>query len=55
MHATPGEFAAEVERGLLAYCRYLRRNDRRASFLPLWFAGKNLVEPMALPGVTKFV
>jgi hypothetical protein len=43
-------FAAELERALLAYCRYLRRNDRKGTMLPLWFAGRNLVEPMALPG-----
>jgi hypothetical protein len=45
-----GDFAAAVEQGLRTYCRYLRRNDRRASPLPLWFAGQNLVEAMALPG-----
>ncbi len=43
-------YAVEVERGLRSYCRYLRRNDRKGTMLPLWFAGKNLVEPMELPG-----
>ncbi|MCU0235672.1 MAG: ATP-binding protein [Acidobacteria bacterium] len=47
---SPQEFNAQVEAGLLAYCRYLRRNDRRAALLPLWFAGRNLTEPMTLPG-----
>ncbi|MCU0275828.1 MAG: ATP-binding protein [Acidobacteria bacterium] len=47
--SAPG-FAAELKNGLRTYCRYLRRNDRKASMLPLWFAGENLVEPMALPG-----
>ena len=45
-----GPFAAGLEGGLRAYCRYLRRNDRRGSLLPLWYAGKNLTEPMVLPG-----
>jgi hypothetical protein len=45
-----GEFAARVEKGLRTYCRYLRCNDRRGGMLPLWFDGKNLTEPMTLPG-----
>jgi hypothetical protein len=48
--AADDEFARQVQGGLRTYCRYLRRNDRRGSMLPLWFAGTNLTEPMALPG-----
>ena len=48
--ASGDEFAARVKDGLQRYCRYLRRNDRRGRMLPLWFAGKNLTEAMALPG-----
>jgi hypothetical protein len=48
--SSAGEFASQLESGLRTYCRYLRRNDRRGSMLPLWYAGKNLTEPMALPG-----
>ena len=48
--SSAGEFTAQLEGGLRAYCRYLRRNDRRGSMLPLWYAGKDLTEPMALPG-----
>lgn len=48
--AVAGEFADQVEKGLRTYCRYLRRNDRRGSMLPLWFGGRNLTESMVLPG-----
>jgi hypothetical protein len=48
--APAAPFAAQVASGLRAYCRYLRRNDRRGSPLPLWYGGKNLTEPMTLPG-----
>lgn len=48
------EFQRQVRAGLLAYCRYLRRNDRRGSPLPLWFMGANLTEPMILPGPLSF-
>ncbi len=44
------EFARQAETGLRTYCRYLRRNDRRGGMLPLWFSGRNLTEPMTLPG-----
>jgi hypothetical protein len=50
VHSSPGEFSRRVETGLRTYCRYLRRNDRRGTMLPLWFSGKNLTEPMTLPG-----
>jgi hypothetical protein len=50
LFASGGEFASRVESGLRTYCRYLRRKDRRGRMLPLWFAGKNLTEPMVLPG-----
>ncbi len=50
LFTTADEFAARVQDGLRRYCRYLRRNDHRGGMLPLWFAGKNLTEPMALPG-----
>lgn len=49
-----GEFSAQVEAGLLTYCRYLRRNDRKGTLLPLWFSGRNLTEPMSLPGALSF-
>ncbi len=45
-----GEFSGQVEAGLRTTCRFLRRNDRQGSMLPLWFSGKNLTEPMSLPG-----
>ncbi len=48
--AGAGEFLGQVEAGLRTYCRYLRRNDRLGSMLPLWFSGRNLTEPMTLPG-----
>ncbi len=46
----PGEFQRQVGEGLRAYCRYLRRNDRRGSPLPLVYGDSELTEPMALPG-----
>lgn len=48
--ASPAEFARQVGEGLRAYCRYLRRNDRRGSPLSLVYGGSELTEPMALPG-----
>ena len=48
--ASPAEFARQVGEGLRAYCRYLRRNDRRGSPLSLVYGGRELTEPMALPG-----
>lgn len=47
---SPQEFARQVGEGLRAYCRYLRRNDRRGTPLSLLYAGRELTEPMALPG-----
>ncbi len=48
--ASEAEFQRQVEEGLRSFCRYLRRNDRRGSPLPVFFAGQNLTEPMVLPG-----
>lgn len=44
------EFISQLEIELREYCQYLRRNDRRAGMLPVWFEGKNLTRPMTLPG-----
>ncbi len=44
------EFSSRLESELREYCQYLRRNDRKAGMLPVWFAGKNLTHPMTLPG-----
>ncbi|MBE0664736.1 MAG: ATP-binding protein [Candidatus Aminicenantes bacterium] len=43
------EFKSRLEVELREYCQYLRRNNRQADMLPVWFAGKNLTRPMALP------
>ncbi len=43
------EFISRLEIELREYCQYLRRNNRQADMLPVWFAGKNLTRPMALP------
>jgi hypothetical protein len=48
--ASPEEFSRQLGEGLRAYCRYLRRNDRRGSPLSLLYGGSELTEPMALPG-----
>jgi hypothetical protein len=50
VYSSAEEFSRAVESGLLTYCRYLRRNDRGATMLPICFAGRNLTEPMVLPG-----
>jgi len=47
---TAEEFSRQVGEGLRAYCRFLRRNDRRASPLSLVYDGRELNEPMTLPG-----
>ena len=44
------EFKSCLESELRQYCQYLRRNNRQADMLPVWFAGKNLTRPMTLPG-----
>ena len=44
------EYRSLLESELREYCQYLRRNDRKASMLPVWFANKNLTRPMTLPG-----
>jgi hypothetical protein len=44
------EFISRLESELREYCQYLRRNNRKAGMLPVWFEGKNLTRPMILPG-----
>jgi len=48
--SSQSEFNSRLESELREYCRYLRRNDRKAGMLPVWFGGKNLTRPMTLPG-----
>jgi hypothetical protein len=40
----------EVEAAIVRYCRYLRRNDKRASALPIYFNGELKSEPFKLDG-----
>ena len=47
---SPAEFIQRLESELREYCQYLRRNDRKAGMLPVWFAGQNITRPMTLPG-----
>jgi len=47
------EFQRQVETALRYFCRFLRRNDRRASPLPLFFPGREgrlLTQPIRLNG-----
>ncbi len=44
------ELVAEVEAALTRFCRYLRRNDRQASPLPVRFRDQEILQPMTLPG-----
>lgn len=43
-------FLYRIEESLHRYCSYLRKNNRRASLLPLFFEGKCISGPMKLPG-----
>jgi len=40
----------EVEQALVKYCRYMRRNDRDASVLPVHLNGKRVDKPFAVGG-----
>jgi hypothetical protein len=40
----------EVERALSRYCRYLRRNDRKAMPLPVHLNGKRIDQPLGVDG-----
>lgn len=48
--ATEADFKQSLELALRNYCRFLRRNDRRGSMLPVFFLGQNLTVPIRLPG-----
>ena len=45
-----GEFKKKVEDALVKYCKYLRRNDREFSNLPVIFEGKNITRQIRLQG-----
>ncbi len=49
-----GEFSRAVRHGLEKYVRYLRRNDRRSSKLPVMFEGRNLTRSMRLAGTVSY-
>jgi len=40
----------EIERALVRYCRYLRRNNRQGSPLPVQLNGKRIDEPFSVDG-----
>jgi hypothetical protein len=42
--------ARKTEEALRRYCLYLRRNNRSADPLPVYFSGQNITRPMKLPG-----
>jgi hypothetical protein len=44
------EFAKKTRQALERYCCYLRRNNRKADPLPVFFSGKNITRDMNLPG-----
>ncbi len=44
------KYVEEVGAALSRFCRYLRRNDRDASPLPVWFQGRNIIEEIAVSG-----
>ena len=50
VHAAASSFQGAVEAGLKRYCRYLRKNDRKAGKLPVIYRGKNMTRSMRLPG-----
>lgn len=47
---SPAAFRQEVKKRLSHYCRYLRRNDRSASPLPIYYDDKPLNRALELPG-----
>jgi hypothetical protein len=47
---TEEEYVNEVGAALSRFCRYLRRNDREATPLPVWFQERNVIEEMSVPG-----
>ena len=44
------EFFDKTRSALVRYCSYLRRNNKNADPLPVYFANENLTRPMSLPG-----
>jgi hypothetical protein len=44
------EFKKKARLALERYCCYLRRNNRKADSLPVFFSGKNITQDMNLPG-----
>jgi len=45
------DFSMEVETGLSQYCRFLRRNDQKASPLLVYLNNKIISQPFFLPGI----
>ena len=50
VYAAASSFQSAVEAGMKRYCRYLRKNDRKAGKLPVIYRGKNMTRSMRLPG-----
>lgn len=47
---TADEYLTAVDAALRRFCRYLRRNDRAATPLPVWFRERNMLEEISVPG-----
>lgn len=47
---TAEAFADKIGGALDTYCSYLRRNNRKAGPLPVFFQGRNITRAMTLPG-----
>lgn len=47
---TEEAYLEAVGAALRRFCRYLRRNNREATALPVWFQERNLIEPIAVAG-----
>ena len=48
--SSAAEFSSAVENALRNYCRFLRRNDRHGTVLPVFFHERDITVPMRLPG-----
>ena len=48
--SSAAEFSGVVENALRNYCRFLRRNDRNGTLLPVFFHEQSITVPMRLPG-----
>jgi len=47
-------FFKATHSALERYCRYLRRNNRKADPLPLYFGGRNLTTDITIPGAVSY-